>query len=309
MKIRKLINTEYLYTYQNSDQISAQTGLIGCLKAYFGNETQFYTTWNKPNENVKVDNFKAEFDNVINSLRKEGGFLSSRSTMSRFCRSTDKVYDYNTGNDFGVRVDTEDYSYLMRLNPAVSAGAGDFNLYCYCYKKDWLDSHLKNAAKGIRFITPSYDEKFRIADGDELRIVYPNGETKDKVCRYIDDYHFEADYLYHICEFAEQTKRGECKVIPLRSSLPDMCYVFVESVNKVGIVHKGAMGYTPANVVCSVDSSENRKLVEMKNVCNGVTKAQAEAMKAGSMFGWDTPAADPSNYNEDGTPIKSKKQS
>ena len=34
--------------------------------------------------------------------------------------------------------------------------------------------------------------------------------------------------------------------------------------------------------------------------------AQAEAMKAGSLLGWDCPAADPKNYNEKGTPIKPK---
>ena len=41
----------------------------------------------------------------------------------------------------------------------------------------------------------------------------------------------------------------------------------------------------------------------------GVTPAQREAMKAGSMFGWHTPAADPKNYTEKGTPIKPKNRS
>ena len=33
----------------------------------------------------------------------------------------------------------------------------------------------------------------------------------------------------------------------------------------------------------------------------GVSKKQAEAMRFGSMFGWDTPGANPACYNEDGT--------
>ena len=35
----------------------------------------------------------------------------------------------------------------------------------------------------------------------------------------------------------------------------------------------------------------------------GVTKAQAAAMEAGSMFGWHVPGADPKNYDDNGLPL------
>lgn len=229
------------------------------------------------------------------------GFLSNRSELAKFCRSG-RVFAYETGRDYGVRVNTQDYAYLMRLNPY----KGEYNLYCYCYKKDWLDSHLEKAERGIRFINSDYKEIFRIEDGDKIRITYSDGEKADKICRYVDDYHIEADSdIFHICEFAERLEKARADVIPLRSSLPDQCYVFVQSENKIGIVNKGEKGYIDSKSA-NGKPSENRALVDDLNGKLGITKAQAEAMKVGSLLGWDCPAADPKNYNEKGTPIKPK---
>jgi len=47
-------------------------------------------------------------------------------------------------------------------------------------------------------------------------------------------------------------------------------------------------------------------LVDEQNAKMGVSRAQEEAMKAGSMFGWDVPAADPKNYDDAGKPIPAR---
>lgn len=220
IEMRALLPTECKYTYRQSQQISMQTGLIGYLRADMGtNGNEFWSTWNDYRKDLKTDDFKNEFDDIINSFREKGQFLSNRQALSRFCDETQNVLmfgeRYGAGRDYGVRVNTQNYAYLMRLNPH----KGEYNLYCYCYKKDWLDDHLEKAEKGIRFIDSHYNDKFRLADGEKIRITYKDGTTDEKVCRYIDDYHMEVGFgncnLFHICEFAELMERNGNKVKPI----------------------------------------------------------------------------------------------
>ena len=281
---------EYFYTFRNSQQISSQTGLIGYIRADMGTlGTEFFSTWNGFRDDLNTQDFKDDIDAVINSLREDGGFLSSRDQLEDFCINSNNVFAYNSGVDYGVRVNTKDYAFLMRLNPY----KGNYNLYCYCYKKDWLDHHLENAERGICFIDSHYNEKFRLYDGDQIVIGKPDGSfdthngLRDRSerydVRYIDDYHFE----------------------PLRASLPDQCYTFVDSLNMIAIINKGELGYTDAKSA-NGRPSENRAMVNKLNEQLGVTKAQYAAMKQGSRFGFDKPDADPKNYTEKGTLIKPK---
>lgn len=302
IEIKTMQPEERNYAYRQSQQISMQTGLIGYLRADFGTTgKEFYSTWNDFQNDLKTNEFKAEFDKVINSLRGKDGILSDRDSLSRYCCT---VPESSFGNDreYGIRVNTQKYSYFMRLNPH----KGEYNLYCYCYVKEWLDNHMKKAERGIRFIYPNYKELFRIPDGDKIRITLSTDEKLDRICRYIDDYHLEVgDGLYHICEFAERMEQNGNTVIPLRSSLPEQCYVYVQTENEIGIIKKGESGYCKTNIDGG-KPSERKALADEYNGKSGVTKSQAEAMKAGSMFGWHTPAADPKNYDENGALIKPK---
>lgn len=172
----------------------------------------------------------------------------------------------------------------------------------------WLDRHMEKASRGIRFITPDYKEKFKIPDGDKIRITLSDGEQLDRTCRYIDDYHLEVgSNLYHICEFAERMEQNGNTVIPLRSSLPEQCYVFVQTENCVGIVKKGESGFYRTDIQGGKPSETNALVNEM-NKKLGLSKGQAEAMKAGSMFGWNTPAADPKSYDKNGIPVRPKQK-
>lgn len=209
---RPMIETEDKYTFRQSSQLCSQTGLIGYLRADFGTDGKdFYSSWEDWRKDLKTPEFKQEFDDIINSLREDGDILHSRRDLSRYCNETPQSQMTIEPYFYGVRVDTERYAYLLRLNP----NKGDYNLYCYCYERKWLDNHLEKARRGIRFITPDYKEKFRIADGDSIILHLSNGNTMKRTCRYIDDYHLEVgDNLYHICEFAELCERNGHTVEP-----------------------------------------------------------------------------------------------
>lgn len=209
--VRKMEEGEEKYTFKQSSQISAQCGLIGYMRADMGSTgKEFWSTWLDVQSDLKTDAFRDEFDELITELRKSGNFLHNRQTLAGYCADhlayfagVEKLY-------YGVRMDSENYAYLMRL----CSRSGMYNLYCYCYKKEWLDNHLENAKKGIRFITSGYDELFRVKDGESITIVQSDGSKSVRECRYIDDYHVEIGIvLFHICEFAERMEKDKATVI------------------------------------------------------------------------------------------------
>lgn len=304
LDMRALTEKEDKYTFSNSMQISMQCGLIGHLRADMDSDGNgFFSSWEDYRKELKTDEFKDEFDKVINSLREEGDILYNRKSLAKYCYSSPQAKMNNEQDYYGVRVDTQKYAYLCRLNP----NKGEYNLYCYCYIKDWLDKHIRSAEKGIRFITPEYKEKFRISDGEKIRITFSDGEVKDRVCRYIDDSHVEVgDDLYHICEFAERMEQCGATFIPLRSDLPEVCFSILPSTGDVIIIKHGESGYYRCEY-STEDKAFNREFANDRNANLGVSKAQVEAMLSGSMYGWDVPAADPKSYDENGTPLRNTK--
>lgn len=140
MQIKILAPSEREYTYsafrgQSRDE---STGCIGHLRADFGSDGDgFYSTWWDHIADLKSQAFKGEIDEVINALRS-GGFLAGRDAIAKYCYSHPEA-GYGNDREWGVRVDTESYAYLMRLNPH----RGEYNLYCYCYERDKLNRHLR----------------------------------------------------------------------------------------------------------------------------------------------------------------------
>ena len=106
--------------------------------------------------------------------------------------------------------------------------------------------------------------------------------------------------------FLEMMEETGSKVIPMRSSLPEKCFSTLPSADKLIIIQKGEMGYIPSEM--QIAGKTAREAADIANDTIGVTKKQEAAMLAGSLFGWQTPAADPKNYDDNGNPIKPAKK-
>lgn len=181
IKTRSLTPTEQKYTYAQSMQLEGQTGTIGHLRGDFATTGYgFYTTWFDTRPQWKSDEFKADLDTVINALREDKGLLHNRYDMSAFARHfPESAIKGNYCTEYGFRVDTEKHAFLLRCNPT----KGDYNFYCYCYVKEWLDKHIQKAEQGIRFIDPQYKELFRIPDGGKVIVTTSWGEKREYPCR------------------------------------------------------------------------------------------------------------------------------
>lgn len=307
LQIRPMSFEERKYTYAQSSQLMSQTESIGRLRGDFGRSgTEFWTTWEDHRQDLKTDEFKTELDEVINALRSEEyGLLKDRRSMVSFSRAEpDSTFKGSYTTEYGFRVDTEKHAFLIRCNPQ----QGDYNFYCFCYVSKWLDHHIEEARKDIRFIDSGYKELFRLPDGEQVTITLASGEKLEETCRYIDETHLEVGRsLYHICEFAERMERNGNTYAPKEPPLPPKCFTVMPSSGDIISITRYEKGYTPIRKSADFSTPEGKALfVETANKRWGVTKAQEAAMLAGSMFGWDTPAAKPKNYDENGKAIKPK---
>ena len=309
LTIRAATPGERLYAYEQSAQIAEKCGSPGYLHGGLGNTgTVFLSRWERNAVPENTPEFKAEFDTVLDMLRFDERYdhaLKNRAAMIAFCLAHPEAR-LETDQEYAFRADTSGYAYLIRCVP----NGEDQHLYVHPYRRSQLDRHMKQAEKGIRFVTPEHKEKFRVSDGERIQITTSGAGTRVNTARYVDDCHFEVvtdydGYLYHIHEFAEWLERHEGTVIPMRSTLPDKCYSVLPSGDEIITIKKGEDGYYHTDKY-GHDRQAAQAIVDEYNGQLGVSKAQEAAMLAGSMFGCDTPAADPRNYDEKGHPIKPK---
>lgn len=80
-----------------------------------------------------------------------------------------------------------------------------------------------------------------------------------------------------------------------RNKLPDTCFSVLPSTGQLIIIKNGENGYYPSEWDTG-SREKNREIASDHNEQRGISDIQESAMLAGSMFGWNTPGANPQWY-------------
>ena len=148
MDIRPVTPEERKYSYTQSQDIIRQAGCLGHLRAYLdAHGSAFYSCWEDHDPELKTDRFTEEFNAVVDMLRFDERFghaLKNCGTLAAYCYSHPDSSFGPDSHDFGFRVDTRDYAYMLRLTPR----KGEYNVYIYSYLRDRLEEHMKRTEEG-----------------------------------------------------------------------------------------------------------------------------------------------------------------
>ncbi len=112
----KCADTEQKCMFYSDCEPALRNACIGHVRMDFGSGSEFWTTWWGNREDMNNSDFKAELNNVVNSLRKEG-LLKNRSEMQRACGNNSSLV---LGEAHGFSVETEKNLFSSSL----SAGTG-----------------------------------------------------------------------------------------------------------------------------------------------------------------------------------------
>ena len=115
-------------------------GTVGHVRMDFGRSGNefWHTWWPRGPEELNSPAFKAELQEVVDTLRES--VLKSRFAMERFCYARGGKISGGWTQNYGYIVETGHYRYCLRCNPS----PGDYNCYCTAYD---LDVQRQNMAR------------------------------------------------------------------------------------------------------------------------------------------------------------------
>jgi hypothetical protein len=121
--------------YRLDGEATERHGAIGAMRADFGNSgKEFWNTWFDIQKHLKTQDFKSEFNELIDSLRNDGQEppFASRANLEAFCLAK-QGYPL-AGRASGYKVQTLKYTYTFHLAPTL----GDYDVRVYAFDNRYL---------------------------------------------------------------------------------------------------------------------------------------------------------------------------
>ena len=123
----KCANAEQKSMFYSDCEPTLRNACVGHLRMDFGSGNEFWSTWWGNRIDLNDSAFRAELDEVVNGLRKDG-LLKNRSVMQKYCSHHQSL---NLNESYGFSVETDNHIFLLRCHPV----QGNYDCYCYCYNK------------------------------------------------------------------------------------------------------------------------------------------------------------------------------
>ena len=139
-KFQKTIQDEYDHFFRLEGERAQRFGFIGYLRADYGRSgREFWTTWLDGQEILKTQEFKDEFDEIINYLREASlDPVEDGPDVFKFhCLQNMRRRVMDTAVRF--KIVTANHSYYFRCQPQVD----DYHLYVMCFHNCFLLPELE----------------------------------------------------------------------------------------------------------------------------------------------------------------------
>ena len=160
VKIRPSTIEELQLSYAQPRETDASTGKIGHLRGDFGsNGVEFNSRWFDSDPVQNTATFKSIFDDVVNQLRFDVGVLQGRGAMRAYVAKNGCVQD----GKYGVRIDTDEYAFILRCFPE----KGDYNFYLNAYLRNKLDYYLDEELTVTSLLSSIRSKGEALVDGQD----------------------------------------------------------------------------------------------------------------------------------------------
>ena len=163
LNIHPFLPEETPYFYKQCKELDEKTGNIGCFIGRFEEpSSKLVSDWTDHTSRLNTAEFADDFNNMIDTLRQD--MLKSRKDLRMYCMDHPgcmMLDSASTDPDYGFRINTGNYSYMLRCN--FSSPYYAFVLTAYSFLA--LDRNMREARNGVPILDLQGYERFRIPDG------------------------------------------------------------------------------------------------------------------------------------------------